>query len=142
MEWAALVTWLITALFGFYMLSIYFRQGGPQQAVGIPARLVYGHFVLAAGGLVVWIAYVFSDSDVLAWIALVDLLVVAVGGFLMFGIWAKHRQAAATAAPAGAAGGATPAEQSFPVGVIGAHGLFAATTILLVLLTAVGVGGS
>jgi hypothetical protein len=126
------------------MLSIYLRQGGPQQAVGIPARLVYGHFVLAAGGLVVWIIYVFTDSDALAWIAFVDLLVVAVGGFLMFGIWAKHRQAAATAgtATAASAGGGAPAEQSFPVAVIGAHGLFAATTIVLVLLTALGVEGS
>jgi hypothetical protein len=147
MEWAALVTWVVTALFGFTMLSMYMSRGGPRQEQGIPARLLYGHFLLAAGGLVLWIVYLFTDSDALAWIALVDLAVVAVGGFLMFGIWAKHRQRLAAGAHPGsggvaAAGGGVPAEQAFPVWVIALHGLFAVATVVLVLLTALGVGES
>jgi len=138
MEWAALVTWVVTALFGFTMLSIYLRRGGQRQPQGIPSALLFGHFLLAAAGLVVWIVYVVSDSDALAWIAFVDLVVVAVGGLAMFGIWAKHRQRS-VAPPAG---GGVPAEQAFPVPVIALHGLFAVTTVLLVLLTAVGVGES
>jgi hypothetical protein len=35
-----------------------------------------------------------------------------------------------------------PAEQHFPVAIVGLHGLLAATTLVLVLLTAIGVGGS
>ena len=35
-----------------------------------------------------------------------------------------------------------PAEQHFPVAVVAAHGLAAATTLVLVLLAAAGVGGS
>jgi hypothetical protein len=34
------------------------------------------------------------------------------------------------------------AERHFPVVVVGGHGLLAATTLVLVLLTMVGVGGS
>jgi hypothetical protein len=34
----------------------------------------------------------------------------------------------------------TPAEQHFPVAVVGLHGVLAATTLVLVLLAAVGVG--
>jgi hypothetical protein len=38
--------------------------------------------------------------------------------------------------------GAAPAEQRFPIAIVGAHGLLAATTLVLVLLVAAGVGES
>ena len=44
--------------------------------------------------------------------------------------------------PAEENGEALPAEQKFPVAVVGLHGLLAATTLVLVLLAAAGVGGS
>jgi hypothetical protein len=56
----------------------------------------------------------------------------------MFAIWLRRRQAHA----AEAATPSTPAEQHFPVPIVGLHGLLAATTLVLVLLTAIGVGGS
>jgi hypothetical protein len=147
MEWAALVTWVVAALFGFAMLALYLQRGGQRQEQGIPSALLFGHFLLAAGGLVVWIVYVLTDSDALAWIAFVDLVVVAVGGWAMFGIWAKHRRRLAAGTHPGAggvaeAGGGVPAEQAFPVPVVGLHGLFAVATVLLVLLTALGIGES
>jgi hypothetical protein len=37
---------------------------------------------------------------------------------------------------------AVPAERSFPLTVVMGHGLFAVATLVLVLLTALGVGGS
>jgi hypothetical protein len=37
---------------------------------------------------------------------------------------------------------AAPAESHFPVAVIAAHGLLAGVTLLLVVLTTLGVGGS
>ena len=72
MEWAALITWVITALFGFTMLTIWLRHGGLHQEVGgkTPPWLVFGHFLLAASGLVLWIVYVVADADALAWIAI------------------------------------------------------------------------
>ncbi|MFF4758363.1 hypothetical protein [Streptomyces sp. NPDC001292] len=49
------------------------------------------------------------------------------------------RRAAATAQ---GAEGAVPAERHFPLPVVLAHGLFAVVTLVLVLLTALGIGGS
>ena len=75
MEWAALVTWVITALFGFTMLVIWIRHGGLQgSSAKIPPWLVLSHFALAASGLVLWLIYVATDTDALAWIAFIVLL--------------------------------------------------------------------
>ncbi|MFF4829432.1 hypothetical protein [Streptomyces sp. NPDC001312] len=49
--------------------------------------------------------------------------------------------APATAAAQGAEG-AVPAERHFPLAVVLAHGLLAVVTLILVLLTALGIGGS
>jgi hypothetical protein len=102
--------------------------------------LIMSHFLLAAGGLVLWIIYLFNDSTTLAWIAFATLLVVAMLGFTMFAIWLRRRQGQGAAVAEVTAG--TPAEQHFPVAVVALHGLLAATTLVLVLLTAIGVGGS
>ena len=144
MEWAALIAWLITAGGGFVLLAIWLMRGGMQaQQAGNRIRppLILSHFLLAAGGLVVWIIFLISDNDALAWIAFAILAVVAVLGFTMFAIWLRRRQAG-TRSGAGIATPGIPAEQHFPVAVVGAHGLLAVTTVVLVLLTALDVGGS
>jgi hypothetical protein len=143
MEWAVLISWVLTAGGGFVLLSIWLRRGGMrQQEAGNRIRppLILSHFVLAATGLVLWIIYLASDKEALAWIAFLILVVVALLGWTMFAIWARRRQAQsaeiATAAPG------TPAEQHFPVSIVAVHGLLAVTTVVLVLLAALGVGGS
>lgn len=149
MKWAALVVWVITALGGFGLLAIWLQRGGVTQA-DQPGRrirppLIFTHLLLAAGGLVVWIVYLASDTTALAWIAFAMLLVVASLGFGMLALWLQRRQAAgavAGTAAAGAVEGSTPAEQHFPVPIVAAHGLAAATTLVLVLLSALKVGGS
>jgi hypothetical protein len=142
MEWAALITWVLTAGGGFVLLAIWLARGGMQQQRDAGNRirppLIMSHFLLAATGLVLWIVYIATDSDVLAWIAFVLLLVVALLGFTMFAIWLRRRQA--RGAVAEAVSPSTPAEQHFPVAIVGLHGLLAATTLVLVLLTAIGVG--
>ena len=138
MEWAALITWVLTAGGGFVLLSIWLARGGMKsQAAGnrIKPPLIMSHFLLAATGLVLWIVYVINDSSALAWIAFVLLLVVALLGFTMFAVWLRRRQAGV-----GAATTDTPAEQHFPIAIVGLHGLLAATTLVLVLLAAAGVG--
>jgi uncharacterized iron-regulated membrane protein len=80
-----------------------------------------------------------TDTGGLAWVAFVLLLVVALLGFTMFAIWFQRRQQGAVGA---AVDPGTPAEQHFPVSVVSLHGLLAATTLVLVFLTAIGVGGS
>jgi hypothetical protein len=144
MKWAALIAWVITAGGGFVLLSIWLMRGGMQQAQEAGNRirppLILSHFLLAAGGLVVWIIYLISDNDSLAWIAFAILAVVAVLGFTMFAIWLRRRQARTGGAEIATPG--VPAEQHFPVSVVGLHGLLAVTTVVLVLLTALDVGGS
>jgi hypothetical protein len=150
MKWAALITWIITALGGFSLLAMWLQRGGVEQA-DQPGRrirppLIFGHMGLAATGLVLWIIYLASGSRALAWIAFVLLLVVASLGFGMLALWLQRRQGASALAGGGGtlamAEGSTPAEQHFPVSIVGLHGLVAATTLVLVLLAALNVGGS
>ena len=137
MKWAALIAWVVTAGGGFVLLGIWLKNGGMQRALEQGRRirppLILGHFALAAAGLVIWIIYIAADKDVLAWIAFAILAVVAALGFTMFAIWLSQRRG--VAAP-------DPPEQRFPVPIVGLHGLLAATTLVLVLLTALKVGGS
>ena len=150
MKWAALITWVITALGGFGLLAIWLQRGGIKQAEQpgrrIRPALIFTHFLLAASGLVLWIIYLAADKKGLAWAAFVVLLVVASLGFGMLALWLQRRQT--TPALAGAsrsaplAEGSTPAEQHFPVPIVAMHGLLAATTLILVLLSALDVGGS
>jgi hypothetical protein len=142
MEWAALIAWVLTAGGGFVLLTIWLARGGMQQsregAGRIKPPLILSHFLLAATGLVLWIVYVVADEDALAWIAFVILAVVALLGWTMFAIWWRRRQA--RGAVTEAVSPDTPAEQRFPVPIVALHGVLAVTTVVLVFLTAVGVG--
>jgi hypothetical protein len=144
MKWAALITWVLTAGGGFVLLSIWLARGGmrQQREAGNRIRppLIMSHFLLAATGLVLWIIYLAADKKALAWIAFALLLVVAALGFTMFAIWLRRRQGRSALTEAVTPD--TPAEQHFPVPIVGLHGLLAATTLVLVLLAAAGVGGS
>lgn len=132
MNWAALVTWVLTAGGGFVLLTIWLRNGGMGQQDGarIRSARILSHFALAAIGLVLWIGYVASGSATLAWVAFALLAVVALIGFSMLFIWLAQRKNREVAA----------AEQRFPVAIVGLHGLLAATTLVLVFLAAAGVG--
>lgn len=134
MSVAALITWVLTAGGGFVLLVLWLKNGGmAQREKGrIRPAIILTHFALAATGLVLWIVYVANDSTTVAWVAFALLLVVALIGFTMLGIWLSQRKRR----------DAAPAEQRFPVVIVGLHGLLAATTLVLVFLAAAGVGGS
>jgi hypothetical protein len=144
MKWAALIAWVITAGGGFVLLSIWLKRGGMRQQSEAGNRiqppLILSHFLLAAAGLVLWVIYLASDKDALAWIALAVLAVVALLGWTMFAIWFRRRQARALGSEVATPG--IPAEQHFPVPIVALHGLLAVTTVVLVLLTALDVGTS
>lgn len=138
MSIAALILWLITAGGGFYLLARWVARGGARQ-VGVTRLsppLIFGHFVLAALGLLVWIAYLVLDNDTLAWVALGVLVAVALLGFTMFIRWIPVYRSRAEVIER------VPAERSFPIPVVLAHGALAATTVIVVLLVNLGVGGS
>ncbi len=131
MDWAALVTWVITAGGGFVLLAIWLKNGGMAQRERgrIRPAIILTHFALAATGLVLWIIYLASDKSAIAGVAFALLLVVALIGFTMFGIWLSQRKNRVASA-----------EQRFPIPIVGLHGLLAATTLVLVFLAAAGVG--
>lgn len=146
MKVAALITWLITALGGFYLLGTWIARGA-LRAPGssrLPRPVIFGHFLLAAAGLVVWIVYVATGKNALAWTAFGLLMPTALLGLAMFFRWLPHARSAAPAAASttGGAGGGTAApadlaENHFPLAVVLAHGAFAVTTVILVLITAI-----
>jgi len=151
---AALVAWVFTALGGFVMLGRWISRGGLRQqrsgATHFPASLVFSHFGLAAGGLVVWISYLLTDQIRLAWVAFVLLIPVVLLGFVMLARWVPVYQgravtAGASSARARAGSGLAevqPAERHLQVPVVVAHGLFAVVTVVLVLMAALGAAGS
>ena len=149
MKWAALIVWIATAGGGFVLLSIWLARGGLRQQREAGSRirppLIFSHFLLAATGLVLWIIYLASDTDSLKWIAFAVLVVVALLGWTMFFIWypryqARQRGTRPADVSAHAAVDSEPAEQHFPVSIVTLHGLLAVTTVVLVFLTAIGVG--
>jgi hypothetical protein len=139
MDIAALVAWIVTALGGFVLLARWISGGGLRQqqtrTTRFPAPLVFGHFLLAAAGLVVWIVYLAADKDALAWTSFGVLVAVALLGFTLLARWIPVYRAAPAETEA-----MTPAERHLPVPVVAGHGLLAATTLVLVLLAAIGVG--
>src|SRR5215469_5910424 len=148
----ALISWIMTVCAGLYLLAIWLIEydiSAPGGAVSkLPRTLISGHGVLASSGLLVWIGYLILDRDMLAWIALATLGTVIVLGLTMLGRWIIVRRALSAALRArpgdvfARARVAAPAESHFPVPVVVAHGVLAFSTITLVLLTVLGVGGS
>ena len=98
MSLAALVTWVVTAGFGFFMLLRWASRGGVRRVAGagthFPPGRVFTHFGLATAGLVVWVVYLVTGRSVLAWVAFADLVVVALLGGLLVRRWAKDGRVA------------------------------------------------
>jgi hypothetical protein len=137
MDIAALIAWVVTALGGFVLLFKWVSAGGHKPTTEPRSRLspgqVFGHFLLAAAGLVLWLVYVASDSDGVVWPAFAIVVIVALIGFTMFFRWLP--QVRAQQSGSGTSAPATP-ETKLPVPVVVAHGLVGATTLVLVLIAA------
>ena len=152
MVFLALISWILTVSAGLYLLAIWLIEydiSAPGGAVTrLPRTVISGHGVLAFSGLLVWIGYLIVDRDMLGWIALGTLVAVILLGLTMLGRWILVRRALSAALHTrprdvlARARVAAPAESHFPVPVVGAHGVLAFSTITLVLLTVLGVGGS
>ncbi|HEY8046174.1 MAG TPA: hypothetical protein VIF35_18045 [Streptosporangiaceae bacterium] len=147
MSLAALFTWIVTAAAGLYLLTIwlieYDRDFQSAAATRLPVPVISGHALLAVAGLVVWALYLITDTKRLAYAAALTLVVVAALGLIMGARWIRvYRAHDAAALRAGRGGIAVPPERNFPLPVVIGHGVFAAATIVLVVLTALGeIGG-
>ena len=154
MPQAGLIAWILTAGAGLYLLTVwlieYDREFQSAAATRLPVPVISAHALLAVTGLVIWGIYLLTDTDRLAWLATFILAPVALFGFIMAARWIGVYRA--HAAPSGASVGsgarsardwtAVPPERHFPLPVVIGHGVFAVITIVLVLLTTLGVGGS
>jgi hypothetical protein len=146
--YAALITWFTTNLAGLCMLTVGLIENDvtdpSAQASRLSAPVVFSHLLLALTGLGAWAAYLILDRPGLAWGAVSILGLIALLGLAMFARWIPvHREPVLPTARAGSSRCRhSPPEGAFPLAVIISRGLLAASTAVLVLLTALGVGGS
>jgi hypothetical protein len=94
MRTATLVSWLITASLGAFMLHTWLARGGLRRERakpgGLPPQLIFGHATAAVGGLLIWAAFLASGIRPLAWAA-VGLLMTAIGlGLCTVTLWTPY----------------------------------------------------
>jgi hypothetical protein len=94
MRSATLISWLVTASLGAFMLRTWLARGGLSRerakTGGLPPQLIFGHAAAALAGLVSWAAFLASGARPLAWAA-VALLMTAVGlGLCTVTLWTPY----------------------------------------------------
>ena len=147
MRFIALLAWFVTALWGLYMLAVWLIENDATRqdsaASRLPLPVIFSHVVLAVPGLV-WVVYLPVDRQALARASVGILIAIAMLGFAMFARWIPvYRTPIAVGGPRGPM---PPVEDmpagNFPLITVLAHGTFAVSTLVLVVLTALGIGGS
>jgi hypothetical protein len=137
MSVAALFTWMATVLAGLVLLVIwlmeYDRDFQTVAATRLPAPVISAHALLGGGGLMVWGFYLVTDDDPLAYATVAVLGIVAVLGLVMAARWIGVYRAYAAPGSSPMRVIAVPPERHFPRPVIVIHGLFAVTTLALVV---------
>jgi manganese efflux pump family protein len=141
-----LITWFAAVLMGLFMLAVWLIENDVTDPVAAPSRLpvlvVSAHMVLAATGLGMWTAYLVLERMIFAWLAIGLLGGIAVLGATMFLRWIpvyRHHGRPVNADQPLATTVARPAESNFPVAIVAIHGLLAVSTLVLALVTALGV---
>jgi hypothetical protein len=150
----SVIFWIITIFVGLFLLAIWLIEYDTDyqraEATRLPISVISSHVLLALTGLGVWILYLVSDQERLAWVTVAILIVVMSFGLTMavrwIGVYRSHRNQAPLATRQASSVQsmriAVPAERHFPPAVVIGHGLFAAGTIVLVVLATLGVGHS
>jgi hypothetical protein len=146
MSVAALISWFVTAFVGLYLLAVWLIENDVSQGAvhsRLPGPVILGHVLLALTGLVCWVIHLLFGSASWGWAALGVLAGIATLGLTMFTRWIPVHAAymAAESAQGMSAEFDFPAERAFPLTVVIIHGVLAVTTLTLVLLTMLGVGG-
>lgn len=94
MRFATLISWLLTASLGAFMLRTWLVRGGLRRerarAGGLPPQLIAGHAGLALFGLAVWVAYLASGARALAWTAVGVLMVTVALGLCTVTLWTPY----------------------------------------------------
>jgi len=91
---AALTAWLLTVSIGAYMLRTWIARGGLRRqratGVGVPPQVVFGHAGVALTGLAVWVSYLASGWNPLAWFGVVLVGTAISLGICMVTLWTPY----------------------------------------------------
>jgi hypothetical protein len=163
---AAMIAWVFTASIGAYMLRAWVTRGGLRRqratGVGVPPAVVFGHASAALTGLLIWLGFVDTGLDLLAWLGVTVVTGAIALGVCTVTLWTPYPVAVPSAAASAVAPKAAPAADPgtvtdemiagllagpFPApgrprlklaGLIPvAHGFAALTTFMLAVLAAI-----
>jgi hypothetical protein len=94
MRFATLISWLVTAGIGAFMLRSWLTRGGLRRerarAGGLPPQLIFGHAGLAVTGLLVWCAYAATGVKPAAWTAVAMLMLTVGLGLSTVTLWTPY----------------------------------------------------
>ena len=110
---AAMIAWVVTASIGFYMLRTWVTRGGLRRqrstGVGVPPAVVFGHASAALTGLAVWLGFVDTGLDLLAWLGVAVVTGAIALGVCTVTLWTPYPVAVPPAPPPPAAVAGAPA---------------------------------
>ena len=94
MRFATLISWLLTASMGGFMLRTWLARGGLRRerarVGGLPPQLIFSHAGLALSGLLVWSVYVATGTKAVAWTAVGMLMVTIPLGLCTVTLWTPY----------------------------------------------------
>jgi hypothetical protein len=94
MRFATLISWLLTASLGAFMLRTWLARGGLRRERarigGLPPQLIFGHAGLALSGLLVWSGYVATGTKAVAWTAVGLLMATIALGLCTVTLWTPY----------------------------------------------------
>jgi hypothetical protein len=104
---AAFIAWIVTALAGLFLLSIWLIEYDPdfQHAVAsrLPVLVITGHVLFAVVGLLSWVMYLITGKEIYSWASAGALAAIATLGFTMvtrwIGVYRAWQRASAPAGP-------------------------------------------
>src|SRR5438045_7991123 len=106
---AAMIAWVVTASIGVYMLRTWVTRGGLRRqratGAGVPPVVVFGHASAALTGLLIWLGFVKTRSDLLAWLGVAVVAAAIALGVCTVTLWTPYP----VAVPPAATPAATPA---------------------------------
>ena len=117
MATAAMIAWVLTASIGVYMLRTWVTRGGLRRqratGVGVPPAVVFGHASAALAGLLIWLGFVGTGLDLLAWLGVTVVGCAIALGVCTVTLWTPYPVAAPAAqgGRGGLGGSVSPQEQ-------------------------------
>lgn len=95
---AAMIAWVVTASIGVYMLRTWVTRGGLRRqratGAGVPPAVVFGHASAALTGLVIWLGFVDTGLDLLAWLGVTVVACAIALGVCTVTLWTPYPVAA------------------------------------------------